>query len=892
MTTFTLLERDVELAALRAAVAALRGPAPQGANILVLGEAGIGKTSLLRRAQAEAGASVEWLWGACEPLLAAPPLAPLLDWLDRLPPSLGAAVREGRATPEVLAGMLALLRQRAKPLVLVIDDAQWADSATLDLLRYLGRRIDSTRALLVLAARTDALAAGQPLAHALGHLPPRHTQRLQPPPLSREAVLAMARDAGRPARGLHKATAGNPFFVAECLAGPEGTLPASLRDAVLARVRALPAATIELLELASVAPAGLDLSMAAAIIDAPAQAVDAAIGAGLLFSDGTLLRFRHEMARQAVESACAPSHAAALHGALFDVLEQHRGPALLRLHHAERAGLGLAVQRLAPLAASEARDASAHRQAADLFALALAHGQDLAAEERAALLLAHADECVLASRFADAAASLAQAQAVQRQRSDPLAEGIVCRLWARTEWLRGDIDAGRRLAEQAVALLESAAAPRVELALAYAGMAHMHLLTVTTDEAAQWGERALLLLGDDAPPAALSYALNTVAAARLRYADDDDAWARMRQSLELARRHGLDEHAARAYLNQASLAIVHRRYDDALSACAEGLAFCEARDIDIYVARLHMRRAYAMLELGRWPEADASLEAAAEVSVFGPLEAEQLQHLRLLQALRRDQVDPVLADYWPRLVRGLAEGGRGLRSDPWFMPQTVLAAEAAWLLGDDHAAQRIAAAALPAARLSRERWRVGLLACWLRRTGGEAGLAAEEAAAPAAFELQGRPHEAAEAWQALGCSHEAALALAFAPDDPAAWLQALAVAEGLGAAALAARLRRQLRARGVRTRSRGPNRGTRADPLGLTARERQVLAGLREGLSNREIAARLVRSERTVEHHVAALLAKLGAGTRSAAVQAADALLQAADVAAARRGRRGGDATP
>jgi len=161
-----LLEREVELAQLRAAVAALQGPAPQGANLVLLGDAGVGKTSLLRQARQECGAEVDWLWGTCEPLLAAPPLAPLIDWLDRLPPGLAAAVRQGRTTPDVLAGMLALLRERTRPLVLVIDDAQWVDSATLDLLRYLGRRVDGTRALLVLSARRDGLAAASSLPSA------------------------------------------------------------------------------------------------------------------------------------------------------------------------------------------------------------------------------------------------------------------------------------------------------------------------------------------------------------------------------------------------------------------------------------------------------------------------------------------------------------------------------------------------------------------------------------------------------------------------------------------------------------------------------------------------------------------------------------------------------
>ena len=262
------MERETELDFIQAQLDTLRSGAFQGGScVLVQGEAGAGKTSLLKAARQRAPADVEWLWGACEPLLAAAPLGPLIELLDRLPPSLSQAVRSGRATPEVLSAMLSMLRDRTRPAVLMIDDVHWADSATLDLLRYLGRRIESTRALLVLCWRDDALAADHPVRLLMGSLPAQRTQRLALKPLSALAVAELAGRAGRVAEGLHAATQGNPFFVTEWLAGDGQRLPEAVRDAVLGRAAALSAAAREALDLASVAPAGLEPEVMDAIID-------------------------------------------------------------------------------------------------------------------------------------------------------------------------------------------------------------------------------------------------------------------------------------------------------------------------------------------------------------------------------------------------------------------------------------------------------------------------------------------------------------------------------------------------------------------------------------------------------------------------------------------------
>jgi len=171
-----------------------------------------------------------------------------------------------------------------------------------------------------------------------------------------------------------------------------------------------------------------------------------------------------------------------------------------------------------------------------------------------------------------------------------------------------------------------------------------------------------------------------------------------------------------------------------------------------------------------------------------------------------------------------------------------------------------------------EGWRIGQLACWLRRNGGAIPRIAQVLTQPCELELAGDLRSAARAWAAMGCGYQQALALL--GGDVADLRQALALLDELGAAPAARIARRRLRALGVRDVQRGPRSRTRVDPLGLTAREREVLELLAQRLSNRAIAERLHRSERTVENHVAALLGKLGVASRSEAVERAGLHLQ------------------
>jgi DNA-binding CsgD family transcriptional regulator len=206
-------------------------------------------------------------------------------------------------------------------------------------------------------------------------------------------------------------------------------------------------------------------------------------------------------------------------------------------------------------------------------------------------------------------------------------------------------------------------------------------------------------------------------------------------------------------------------------------------------------------------------------------------------------------------------------------PVAAARAEAAWLEGDPAPARAVVEAALDLADRTRSyAWLAGELAFWLRRQGGPdrlpAGGLADGVAEPFVLQMAGHWEAAAAGWRALGCPYEAAAALAGGGQEPQL-PTALAELQRLGARPLATRVARQLRDLGARGLSRGPRPSTRANPANLTPRETEVLALVAEGLRNADIAQRLVVSTKTVDHHVSAILAKLGVRSRAEAAGAA-----------------------
>jgi len=852
-----LLERSDQLSALAKSLDAVIAEAT-GALVFVRGEAGVGKTVLLQAFCDQKRQSARILWGACEGLLTPGPLGPFFDLAEVTRGELEELVSSGARPHEVTR---ALIRELAggRATVLVLEDLHWADEATLDVLRLLARKVEAVPALVLASYRDDELDRAHPLTLVLGELATaRAVTRLEVPRLSPDAVGELAEPHGIDAQDLYRQTSGNPFFVTEVLAAGTGEIPHTVRDAVLARVARLSDPARRLLEAIAIATPQAEVWFLEALAPAELEHLEECLASGMVSSRPDGVSFRHELARLAVEEALPPHRRVSLHRGAAAALAATPGraadPARIA-HHADVAGDGAAVLRFAPTAAARAAALGAHREAAAQYARALRFADALPPAEQAELLERRAYEGYLTGEFEAAIAAQERALAHRRALDDPLLEGDCLRSLSRLYRFLGRTKDAAEVGLLAVASLEGLPAGR-ELALAYVNLGHLYTVAEDVEEAMAWCSKALELGEQLDDPQVLVYALTNIGAVQV-FTDAPQAPAQLEQSLELALRAGLEEDAGRAYLNLVWWPLRRRRYDLVDRYLEEGLEHCAEHGLDLWRLFFVACRARLELDRGRWGEAADSASLALRDRRTWPVP--RVFALTVLGLVRARRGDP---DVWPVLDEALelAEPTRELQR---VGPAAAARAEAAWLEARQEAVVGETDGALDLARRRRAPWAIGELACWRRRA-GVAEVIDDAVAAPYAAELAGEWGRAAELWGALGCPYEAALALAGADDDDAP-RRALDELQRLGAQPAAAIVARRLRERGVRGLPRGPRAATRENPAGLTAREVEVLELVSGGLRNADIAERLFLSEKTVSHHVSAILRKLGVRTRGEA---------------------------
>ena len=236
----------------------------RGRLVLVAGEAGVGKTTYVDAVVRAAGGVARFAQGGCDGSSTPSPLGPLREMLADLPDGVWP---EGAERHDVFTRLSETLRAADPPYLLVIEDAHWADDATLDLLRHLARRIHRWHAMVLVTYRVEEVTGTHPLRIVLGDVASAPgLRRIDIGPLTANAVRGLV--AAQPGSEvdpdeLYRETGGNPFYVTEVLAAGDTAVPSTVRDAVLSRTARLSPEAREALDVVALAGPRAEMALVA-----------------------------------------------------------------------------------------------------------------------------------------------------------------------------------------------------------------------------------------------------------------------------------------------------------------------------------------------------------------------------------------------------------------------------------------------------------------------------------------------------------------------------------------------------------------------------------------------------------------------------------------------------
>lgn len=761
-TGTTLVERDPELDTMASAVqSAVEGGT--GVVILVSGEAGAGKSALVRGLLDRLGTDVAVHLGGCDDLLAPRSLGPFRDMAEDHP-ELAAAFASERPD-DVLPALVRALG--AQSCAVVVEDIHWADDATLDAIRYLARRLPGMAAALLLTFRDTGVDDEKPLRRLLGSLVGPHVLRVTLEPLSVDAVRRLGAIDDAMAKEVHHVTQGNPFFVTEVLAAGGSGVPATVRDAVLARVLGLAPPVRAFVERLSVVPTRAERWLAEALADHDPTVVVAAERSGMIQGGDTSLAFGHELTRQAIETSLTGGERLHANRMVVDALLARADVDPSRLvHHAARSGQVDVVLAHGPTAALEAARLGAHRQAAGLLRVVLDHREQLSRREVADLFTRRGYSLYLVNQYEEALESVEAGVMAGEESGDALALSDALQVLARVVlFARGPMRA-RLAAARAVDVLETTgdearlAAALTELARAHSNLATVSIVADADERAERYAERALAMARQQQRTDIEAQAMCYLGDARLSRGDERGA-TDLARAVSLASSDSRVETRVRCYVNAAHGAYRAGRPDEAERFVAAGLEASADWEFFAGQYRLRLTSAAVHASLGDWDLAIAELRAMVRTpedpGVMGSLARSMLARL----LARRGQPGPA-SEVLAGAVDEVADADDSYVTGPVAVAQVELG----WLDGSLGAMTDDARRALDLAAATGHQSLQAELCAYLARAGVLVSGPADPPG-PWAPTLAGRWQEAAAAWAGLGERYEEAVVLATASNGPA-----------------------------------------------------------------------------------------------------------------------------
>jgi DNA-binding CsgD family transcriptional regulator len=852
-----LLERERHLAVLHDLLRALE--AGRGHTVAITGEAGIGKSTLTRTFLHDAENKARVLRAACEDLTIAEPLAPLFDLAREAGWTLPETINSAGDRIAAFSEALDVIAPKDGPSVILVEDLHWADDATIDFLRYVSRRIEARPALLILTSRDEEASGRNNIRRIAGAVASETLTRIRLEPLSMQAVAQLAKESGRNADEVYRLTGGNAFYVTELLRSEIGTHPVSVEDSVLYRADRLQPSARKVLNAVSVFPRRAEKQFVEQLKGT--MHMEACLEAGLLEEHGRFVAFRHELARQAVETALSDTERRDINQQLLNLLRETGEVAHGRLmHHAAIAGDREAIRDFAPIAATEAELSGSLRQAAAYLALAVENMSDLDWRARADLYNRYAFAAHQIADFHTAVEAQNAALETYRQAGDVGGEGDSYRRLSRYAWLMGNREQARDYAERACRTLANQRGP--ELAMARSTIAQLEMLDYNMQAVPEHCDAAIAIAEEFDRPDIIAHAKNNLGMSKA-YIDPSKARTLLSESLQISLDLKRSDDVARAYTNRTYLEMALMDYPAALESARAGFAFCGAHEQEGFKAYIGGTIAWILICQGLWDEADRyllhSFDRFFQTTNRSQTFPEACSKLTL--AMRRgEEPDPAAAAYLDEFIADMDELQR-------LSSYAELQGERAWL-GQGDRDSAIALLETVVSRAGNTPETVPYSLFWLHKLGGRTGSAVPDCVErPVRFAIAGEWQDAAKEWGDAGLRYYEALALA--EGDVEARDRCVSLLREMGAAAVEKRLLGHWHERGIVTSHKLPRKARKKHPSGLTGRQLDVLTALNEGLSNADIAEKLFISAKTVDHHVSAILAQLEVGSRGEAAAVA-----------------------
>ncbi|MGA8264234.1 MAG: AAA family ATPase [Ignavibacteriaceae bacterium] len=846
-----LLERDKYLGELEHSFNRLSDGS--GLVVLISGEAGIGKTSLVESFVQTVEERATILWGTCDALFTPRPLGPLYDIASQLKNGLLNLLNSQASRPVIFSKFLENLQSKQKPNIVIIEDVHWADESTLDLIKYLGRRANRTTSLFIITFRDDEISSEHPLRFVLGDISSQNLIKINLPLLTEKTVNDLAET--HRLKNLYVITGGNPFLITELLNNKNEGVPSTIKDSILTRISRLSNNAKELIQLVSIVPTKTEKWLIDGIVNFNTKILEECLNSGLVELEEEAISFRHELSRVAVEESLSESKRQLLNEKFLQVLLKQKDidNYLARIiHHAARALNKEAIINYAPYAAKQASILGSHSLAAEHYKNALRFVDRLPVQKQITLYEGRSCECYLTGQVEEGIKACEAVIDILKLHSNPFREGENYRRLARLLWYAGQDFKSEECLYKAIKLLEKET-PSKELAMTYSNLSQLYMCRANLNLTIKWAKKAEELSKTLNDLEIKVHALNNIGTGKMM-AGNRSGETYLKESLNLSIKNNYHEHASRAYDNLGIVYVWERNLQNSLMYFSEGLDYCNDKDIDTLGLCIVGGQTKTKLHLGNW---DNAIESASIVLKQGnvPL-MNRIIPLYIVGIIRTRRNDPGAANKIKELN---SLGSNCEEVVEMIVPIKAALAESFWL--NNNLGQVIDEVELIYNKIKNRQnpFAVGELAYWLWK-GNNLKHIPKNIAKPFLLQIKGDWKSAAKLWEELQCPYEQALALSEGNEQ--SMKRAVEIFDRLGASATSQLIKQKMRESGIKNVPKGPRKSTKRNPSGLTSRQLEVLSLVGEGLSNIEIGKKLFISQKTVDHHISAILSKLNIHSR------------------------------